>query len=115
MRHVKNEQYHRLLKSHKWQRLRARYLASHPVCEECDRNGKTTLAKVVHHIVPVEDARDVGMMESLAYDPMNLMALCEPCHEAIHRRLGSSCKRGKRHIRAEAQRIASEFLEHWCK
>lgn len=114
MKSVKNEQYHRLLKSHKWQRLRARYMAQHPVCEQCDKNGKTSLAKVVHHVVPVEDAKDLAMMEVLAFDWHNLMAVCDECHEAIHKQLGS-CKKGRRQTRAEAQRVASAFIKRWCK
>lgn len=115
MRYSKNEHYHKLLKSYRWQKLRASYMAAHPVCEQCEKNGKTTLAKVVHHVVPIEDAKNVALMEQLAFDPANLMALCEACHEDIHRWLGSSSKKGKRYARAEAQRVASEFLKRWCK
>ena len=115
MRYIKNQQYHKLLKSHKWQKLRAMYLSQHPVCEECEKNGKTSLAKVVHHVVPIEDAKDIIMMERLAYDWHNLMALCDECHEAIHRRLGSCKKKGKRYTRIEAQRVADDFLKRWCK
>lgn len=115
MRYIKNEQYHKLLRHSKWQKLRAMYLAQHPVCEQCEKNGKTSLAKVVHHVVPIEDAKDITMMEVLAYDWHNLMAVCEQCHEAIHKHLGSCKKKGKRHTRAEAQRIANDFLKEWCK
>lgn len=115
MRYVKNERYHKLLSSHRWQQLRARYLAQHPVCELCEKNNKTSVAKVVHHVIPVEDAKDVGLMESLAYDWNNLMALCNACHEEIHRQLGSRFKSGKNSKRAEAKRVASNFLKQWCK
>ena len=115
MRYIKNEQYHKLLRHSKWQRLRAMYLSQHPVCEQCDKNGKTTIATVVHHVVPIEDAKDIMMMERLAYDWHNLMALCDECHEIIHRSLGSCKKKGKRHTKSEAQRVANDFLKRWCK
>lgn len=88
-------------------------MAQHPVCERCEKQGKTSLAKVVHHVVPVEDAKDLAMMEVLAFDWHNLMAVCDECHEAIHKQLGSA-KKGKRQTRAEAQRVASAFIKRWC-
>ncbi len=115
MRNSKNEHYHKLLKSYRWQQLRARYLAQHPVCELCEKNNKTTLAKVVHHVVPIEDAKDASLMDSLAYDWHNLMALCEPCHEHLHKQLGSRFKAGKGYQRTEAKRIADNFIKRWCK
>lgn len=115
MRKVSNKNYHKLLSHSRWQQLRARYLAKHPVCELCEKNNKTSVAKVVHHVVPVEDAKDVGLMEALAYDWNNLMALCDSCHEHIHQQLGSRFKARKHSQRAEAKRIAEDFLKHWCK
>lgn len=115
MKNAKNEHYHKLLKSYRWQQLRSRYLAKHPICENCEKNNKTSLAKVVHHVVPVEDAKDVGLMESLAYDWNNLMALCESCHDQIHYNLGSRHKGKGNKQRTEAQRRASDFLKKWCK
>ena len=115
MRYSKKKEYQRIIWGARWQNLRARYKAQHPVCEECEKNGKTSLANVVHHVVPIEDARDVTMMEMLAYDWNNLMALCDECHEAIHKRLGSCKKKGKRYTRLEAKRVADDFLKRWCK
>ena len=89
-------------------------MAQHPVCEKCEKSGKTSLAKVVHHVVPVEDAKDLAMMQVLAFDWHNLMALCDECHETIHRHLGS-CKKGRRQTKAEAQRVAKDFIKRWCK
>lgn len=115
MKSTRNEVYHKLLKTYRWQRLRSAYMAKHPVCEMCANEGRTSLAKVVHHIVPVEDAKTVDAMKMLAYDPKNLMALCEPCHERIHRELGSRFKSSGHTQRAEAKRIAEDFLKRWCK
>ena len=36
-----------------WKRIRDSYVAAHPLCEECERNGKLTRAEEVHHILPL--------------------------------------------------------------
>ncbi|MEA4898685.1 MAG: HNH endonuclease signature motif containing protein [Christensenellaceae bacterium] len=63
-----------------WQKVRARFLAAHPLCAECLANGRTTPASEVHHILPL--SRGGTHAED------NLMALCKPCHSAISARDG---------------------------
>ena len=36
-----------------WKRIRDRYIAAHPLCEQCKRAGKITPAEEVHHILPL--------------------------------------------------------------
>ena len=36
-----------------WKRIRDRYIKSHPLCEECEKQGKLTPAEEVHHILPL--------------------------------------------------------------
>lgn len=58
----------------RWQRLRAMYLQSHPLCVACAEHGVVTPATDVDHIVP---RRSGGQdVES------NLQALCHACHSA---------------------------------
>ena len=63
-----------------WKRIRDSYIAEHPLCEQCQRDGKLTPAEEVHHIQPLAQggthARD------------NLMALCPSCHSTITAREG---------------------------
>lgn len=59
----------------RWRLLRARYLAQHPNCAECDRQGKLTPAEVVDHITPHRGD------QNLLYDPDNLQSLCKRCHD----------------------------------
>ncbi len=82
------EQYNRLINNTRWRRLRNWYLQQHPTCERCLKDGIYTAAECVHHITPVEDARSRSEMAALAYNPNNLMALCIPCHTAIHKEAG---------------------------
>lgn len=58
-----------------WQMMRDRYLAEHPLCEQCQKDGKLTRAEEVHHIKPLSKGG--------TNDFMNLMALCTPCHSEI--------------------------------
>jgi 5-methylcytosine-specific restriction protein A len=58
-----------------WKRIRDRYIKPHPLCEECEKQGRLTPAEEVHHILPLSKG---GGNE--AY---NLMSLCKSCHSRI--------------------------------
>lgn len=60
--------------SKRWQEARAAYLQRHPLCEQCGREGRLVLARVVDHITPHR-----GEM-ALFWDSSNWQALCEHCH-----------------------------------
>lgn len=70
-----------------WKRIRDRYIAAHPLCEECKKQGKLTPAEEVHHVIPL--SRGGTHAES------NLMALCKPCHSAITARDGDRWRKNK--------------------
>ena len=55
-----------------WRRLRRLILSGEPLCRECEREGRLTLATQVDHIVP----RDRGGAD----DDANLQPLCQSCH-----------------------------------
>jgi 5-methylcytosine-specific restriction protein A len=69
-----------------WRKARERFLAAHPLCEECRKRGQTTPATEVHHILPL--GRGGANHES------NLMPLCKPCHSAISARDGDRWGQG---------------------
>ena len=58
----------------RWRKYRAVFLAKHPLCEECKRQGRTKAANVVDHIVPHRGDKD------LFWAVDNHRALCIPCH-----------------------------------
>ena len=64
----------------KWNRIRSRYAAAHPLCEMCARDGRLTPVEEVHHILPVTKGG--------TNDESNLMSLCRSCHNKVHRELG---------------------------
>lgn len=57
-----------------WQRLRAAKLSSRPLCEPCERRGKTVLARHVDHIVEI----NAGGPAFPGLD--GLMSMCVSCH-----------------------------------
>ena len=63
-----------------WERIRRRYIAAHPLCEECQRHGRYVKAEHVHHVRP--------LTEGGTHDEDNLMALCKKCHSKIHAERG---------------------------
>ena len=58
-----------------WRGVRSRFLAPHPLCEECRKCGLTKPAVEVHHILPLSRGG--------THAEENLMSLCKPCHSAI--------------------------------
>ena len=65
---------------YRWQQARERYLFEHPLCVYCDRQGRTTEAKVVDHIKPHNGD------QTLFWDQTNWQSLCKLCHDSIKQR-----------------------------
>ncbi len=59
--------------STQWRKLRAVQLDRQPTCQECEKRGVSILAKVVDHILPINQGG-----EPLSLD--NLQSLCHTCH-----------------------------------
>lgn len=60
----------------KWRRKSLAYRRIHPLCEECEADGKVVLAVMVHHKQAVKDG-------GVILDDDNLQSLCNDCHEKI--------------------------------
>lgn len=56
----------------RWRKIRTAYITTHPLCEDCLEQGRTTPAQEVHHVIPLEHGG--------SHNPDNLRALCTPCH-----------------------------------
>lgn len=68
-------------KSMKWRRKRETVLRRDEYqCRDCIRYGKTTAAKTVHHVYPIEQYPEHGLNSA------NLISLCNKCHEGMHDR-----------------------------
>lgn len=58
----------------RWQRERLAYLAQHPLCVMCAKQGRVTAANTVDHIIPHKGD------PLLMWDQTNWQSLCEPHH-----------------------------------
>lgn len=68
----------------RWRRLRASFMASHPLCEECLKRGLYIPSKHCHHKNEISNGKDEREMLSICFDESNLSALCAKCHTAHH-------------------------------
>lgn len=59
-----------------WKRIRDSYAASHPLCEECLKQGRYSKTEEIHHKLPLSQGG--------THERDNLMALCKSCHAKIH-------------------------------
>ena len=58
-----------------WQKARKQFLHTHPLCVECQKEGRYVKATVVDHIVPHRGD------QKLFWDRNNWQALCKRCHD----------------------------------
>ena len=65
---------HQSLYSASWRKARRYYLRRNPLCVQCQKQGRTTAASVVDHVI-----RHDGDL-SLFWDRDNWQALCFACH-----------------------------------
>lgn len=59
----------------RWQKARETFLKRAPLCAECQRHGRVTLARIVDHVIP--HRRD----QYLFWDTSNWQPLCKRCHD----------------------------------
>jgi 5-methylcytosine-specific restriction protein A len=59
-----------------WQKLRRAKLLANPLCECCEKAGRTTAAQQVHHKQARQDAPELAMNWN------NLESVCTRCHRA---------------------------------
>jgi len=110
---AKDKDYIKLIHTGRWLRLRKEILTAHPLCQECEKEGRIEAATEVHHIRPVEEAISYHDKRQRMYDPHNLRALCHDCHVKIHTEAGRSGRQAtkKRNDKQVAQVIKKFFPE----
>lgn len=72
---------------HAWEKVRKRYVKTHPICEMCFKEGIISPVEHVHHIVPLK--------EGGTNDESNLMSLCKSCHSKIHAERGDRWRKNR--------------------
>lgn len=108
----RNPIYIRLINSKEWKQLRLKKLMNDPVCEECEKSHRSTLAIVVHHMVPVESVPTETRMKVLMFSYDNLMSVCPDCHAAIHQQMFSHTKES---VKANNKRKIESFIDKFLK
>jgi 5-methylcytosine-specific restriction protein A len=58
-----------------WQKFRKRFLAEHPLCEDCISEGRVGAATDIHHKQKLRDRPE------LKYEEENLVPLCKMHHD----------------------------------
>ncbi len=64
----------------RWEKARAGFLASHPLCRMCQETGRITAASVVDHIKAHKGD------QTLFWDKANWQSLCKPHHDSTKQR-----------------------------
>ena len=59
-----------------WYKFREVFMMEHPLCAQCEKEGRITPATEVHHILPLCEG-------GARLDPANCMSLCHSCHSKI--------------------------------
>ena len=69
------QQYRRLYKTSRWQKLREQQLRRHPLCAKCQARGHVTPATVADHIEPHKGNERLFFQGAL-------QSLCASCHSS---------------------------------
>lgn len=101
----------KLYKSKRWEILRDRILRRDKyMCQYSKRYGKHIPATMVHHVFPVED------YPQYAFEPWNLIALCDKAHDKMHdRNNGKLTAEGLALMRRVAMKNGIAMPEHLRK
>ena len=70
---------HWFYNNRRWKAHRLYYIQRNPLCEECQRVGRTTAGVVVDHITPMRQGGD-------PYNEKNLQTMCSKCHDKKSRK-----------------------------
>jgi len=75
-----NDQHNRsFYTSKKWRKKREYILHRDGfLCQECRKYGRNTEAKIVHHILEVDEHPELKMKNN------NLVSVCYSCHNKLH-------------------------------
>lgn len=109
---AKDKDYIKLIHSTAWLRLRKNILTAHPLCQECQKEGRIEAATEVHHVRPVEEAVSYMDKRQRMYDPHNLQALCHACHVKVHTAIGRSGREAtKKRNREQTKQVIKKFFD----
>ena len=68
----------------RWKTLRAWMMREHPICQDCELEGKVHITEAVHHVRPFDQGKNQEEVELFAFSPNNLRSLCNEHHSRAH-------------------------------
>lgn len=95
---IEEDKLYLFYKSIEWNELRDSVMRdSHYECQHCLGAGKYKRAEMVHHINEVRKRPELALTREYVdartnEKIVNLIALCNPCHERVHDRAGTARK-----------------------
>lgn len=95
---IEDDKIYLFYKSYEWNELRDIVMRdSHYECQHCLKEGIYKRADMVHHVNEVRKRPDLALTreytDAITNEKIiNLIALCNPCHERVHDRSGTARK-----------------------
>lgn len=84
-REQRRKERQKVYNTREWKELRLAVLRDTPLCVDCLKEGRTTLAAEVHHIVSfMKFAESDPRRMEYAYKKANCVSLCRQCHIYRH-------------------------------
>ena len=97
-------------KSAMWQKTRSAYISyKRGLCERCLENGIVRAGVEVHHITPLTQKNINDPNITLNWN--NLMLLCIPCHDEIHRRKSGAKKHKRYKVASDGKIIPDTYRD----
>lgn len=89
---IVNDCVEKFYKTYNWQRLRADVMdIDKNECQWCKAKGEIVTPKIAHHINRLRNRPDLAMdiwyVDAAGQRRRNIIAVCNDCHEAEHKRL----------------------------
>jgi 5-methylcytosine-specific restriction protein A len=70
---TKTDEERKFYGSQHWRVTSQQHLRMEPLCRECQKRGRVSMATMTDHIVPIR-------FGGSRFDEKNLQSLCDPCH-----------------------------------
>lgn len=93
----------------RWTKLRAAYVAQHPLCEDCMAQGRTAPVDEVDHVIPI-----TGIDDPLRLMWVNLRSRCRPCHRRKTARHDKAI-RAEYEASGEVAAVVDRWVATWTK
>ena len=85
----RNKKWNRFYQAPEWKSLRQWKIIKNPICETHLKYGIVVPATSIHHKHPFGFGETEEEKWKLLLDPLNLISVCESCHDEFHKQLNA--------------------------